>query len=331
VTWYAFSGALAQGLVYGLMALGVFLTFRVLDFPDLTVDGSFPMGAAVSAVLIAKGVNPFVTLPVAITAGMMAGFVTAFLSTKLRILNLLASILTMIALYSINIRIMGKPNIALIDKTTIFDYFHGFKASLTSIGIPGYVMFPILFFVVIAIVKVIIDLFLHTELGMALRATGDNEKMIRAQGVNTHATIMLGVAISNGIVALCGALVAQYQGSADVNMGVGQILAGLASVIVGEALIGELTVFRATLGVILGSIIYKLAIFLALNFDIGNFIYNIAISLSFDVQPETFQKFSITASDLKLITAVLVVFALTFPAVRGKVKIGVFKKGGGGK
>jgi putative ABC transport system permease protein len=310
LSFYALIGALSQGLVYGLMALGVYLTFRVLDFPDLTVDGSFPLGGAVSAVLIINGVNPFLTLPVAVLAGMAAGFVTAFLATKLNILNLLASILTMIALYSINIRIMGKPNIALIGQPTIFDYFHNFREFLTLHGIPGYIMTPILFLLIIVAVKIILDLFLHTEVGLALRATGDNESMIRAQGVNTHFTIMLGVAISNGLVALAGALVAQNQGSADVNMGVGTIVAGLASVIVGEAVIGEMTVFRATMGVIFGSIIYRLSIALALTLRIG--------------------ELHITPSDLKLITAVLVVVALTLPAVRDKVKIGVLKRDIGG-
>jgi len=304
-------GALAQGLVFGLLALGVYLTFRVLDFPDLTVDGSFPLGAAVSAVLIIKGVNPFLTLPVALAAGMTAGFVTAFLSTKLNILNLLASILTMIALYSINIRIMGKPNIALISKTTVFDSFDCMTAFFKAHGIPASVVNPILFLGMIIVVKILLDLFLHTELGLALRATGDNENMIRAQGVNTHSTIMLGVALSNGLVALCGALMAQYQGSADVNMGVGMIVAGLASVIVGEAVLGEMTVFRATLGVVIGSVIYRFAIAFALSLRIG--------------------KIQITPSDLKLITAVLVVIALTLPAVRDKVKVGIVRNGRGGE
>jgi len=311
VTLYAAMGALAQGLVFGLLALGVYLTFRVLDFPDLTVDGSFPLGAAVSAVLIMKGVNPFMTLPVALAAGMAAGFVTAFLATKLNILNLLASILTMIALYSINIRIMGKPNIALINKTTIFDSFDGMTAFFKAHGVPASVVNPILFLVMIILVKILLDLFLHTELGLALRATGDNENMIRAQGVNTHSTIMLGVALSNGLVALCGALMAQYQGSADVNMGVGMIVAGLAAVIVGEAVIGEMTVFRATLGVIIGSVIYRFAIAFALSLRIG--------------------KLQITPSDLKLITAVLVVIALTLPAVRDKVKVGIVRNGRDGE
>jgi putative ABC transport system permease protein len=307
VSFYALMGAVSQGLVYSLMALGVYLTFRVLDFPDLTVDGSFPLGAAVSAVLITHGANPFIVLPAAIAAGMMAGFVTAFLSTKLNILNLLASILTMIALYSINLRIMGRPNISLINKKTVFDHFIGLRDFITSIGIPQYIMVPILFLVVIIVVKIILDFFLHTEVGLALRATGDNPHMIRAQGVNTDFTIMLGVALSNGLVALSGALFAQNQGSADVNMGVGTIVAGLASVIIGEALIGEMTVFRATLGVIIGSIVYRLAIAIALQIKIG--------------------PLQITPSDLKLITAILVVFALTLPVIRSKVKLEVFRKG----
>jgi len=288
------------------MALGVYLTFRVLDFPDLTVDGSFTTGAAVSATLIFRGVDPIATLPIAILAGMCAGFITAFLSTKLKILNLLASILTMIALYSINIRIMGRPNTPLTDKPTLFDHFSRFASFFDKNNIPENII-PVLFFlVVILVVKIIIDFFLHTELGLVLRATGDNENMIRSQGVNTHFTIMLGVALSNGLVALCGALVAQNQGSADVNMGVGTIVAGLASVIIGEAIIGELTVFRATLGVIIGSVIYRLSIALALSLRIGTL--------------------QLTPSDLKLITAILVVFALTYPAIRKKVKIGAFKR-----
>jgi putative ABC transport system permease protein len=172
----------------------------------------------------------------------------------------------------------------------------------------GVALSLVIFTFIVVIIKIVLDLFLHTDLGFALRATGDNENMIRAQGVNTHLTIMLGVALSNGLVALCGALVAQDQGLADVTMGVGTIVAGLASVIIGEALLGEMTVFRATLGVIIGSIIYRLAITFALSLRIGGFV--------------------ISPSDLKLITAILVVFALMFPAVRGKVKIGAFKKGG---
>ena len=312
MTLYAAMGALAQGLGYGLLALGVYLTFRVLDFPDLTVDGSFPLGAAVSAVLIIKGVNPFMTLPVAFAAGMAAGFVTAFLATKLNILNLLASILTMIALYSINIRIMGKPNIALMNKPTVFDTFDGIVAFFETLSVPAVLAVKVVFFlVVIIVVKICLDLYLRTEEGLALRATGDNENMIRAQGVNTHSTIMLGVALSNGLVALCGALMAQHLGSADVNMGVGMIVAGLASVIVGEAVIGEMTVFRATLGVIIGSVIYRFAIAFALSLRIG--------------------KLQISPSDLKLITAVLVVIALTLPVVRDKVKVGIVRNGRGGE
>ena len=307
MSFYALMGAISQGLVYSLMALGVYLTFRVLDFPDLTVDGSFPLGAAVSAVLITHGVSPFLALPVAVAAGMTAGLITGFLSTKLNILNLLASILTMIALYSINLRIMGRPNISLINRKTVFDLFGGLRELIGGMGIPGFVMVPFLFLGVIVVVKICLDLFLHTQLGLALRATGDNPHMIRAQGVNTDFTIMLGVAISNGLVALSGALFSQNQGSADVNMGVGTIVAGLASVIVGEAIIGEMTVFRATMGVVIGSVIYRLAIAIALTIKIGSL--------------------QITPSDLKLITAILVVIALTFPTIRSKIKLDIFRKG----
>ncbi len=292
MSFYAFLGSIEQGLVFAIMSLGVYLTFRVLDFPDLSVDGSFPTGAAVSAVLITKGVNPYLTVIAAIFAGILAGMVTALLNTKLKILNLLAGILTMIALYSVNLRIMGQPNIALLGYDTIFTPFE-------NLGIEQYILTPIIFGIILFVIAVVLIWYLHTDIGLAMRATGNNEKMVKAQGVNPNRMKLYGVGLSNGLVALSGALVAQSQGSADVNMGIGTIVAGLASVILGEALIQSRTVFRAVIGVIIGSIIYRIAIAIALSFRIG----------SFQMNP----------SDLNLMTAIIVTVALVFPGIRKKI------------
>ncbi|NOY45043.1 MAG: ABC transporter permease [Deltaproteobacteria bacterium] len=292
MSFYTFMGALEQGFAYALMALGVYLTFRVLDFPDLTVDGSLPLGAAVSATWITTGGDPYVSIALGVVAGMVAGWVTAFLATKLRILHLLASILTMIALYSVNLRVMGRPNITLLTEPTVF-------APLEGRGLPNHILYPLVFAAVVLVCGVLLWWFLHTELGLALRATGDNPAMITAQGVNTTFTVMLGLALSNGLVALSGALVAQSQGSADVGMGVGTIVAGLASVILGEALVGDGSVGRALIGVVLGSVVYRLAIATALSVRFGDL--------------------ALTPSDLNLITAVLVVVALGVPGLRSKL------------
>ena len=293
MTWFAFLGALEQGFVYGIMVLGVYLTFRVLDFPDLTVDGSLPLGAAVAAVAITRGVNPFLALLFAAGAGFLAGMVTALLNTKLKILHLLASILTMIALYSINIRIMQGPNISLLGVTTVLDPFAG-------LGIPGYIAAPIFFGIVAAIITLAIIWFLNTELGQAVMATGDNPQMITSQGVSTHRIIILGVGLSNALVAFSGALIAQNQGASDVNMGVGTIIAGLASVIVGETVFGRHGIARACFAALLGSVIYRIAIALALGVKWG--------------------KFAFTPSDLNLITALLVILALTFPHLKARLQ-----------
>lgn len=288
---YAFLGSLEQGLVYGLMVLAVYLTFRVLDFPDLTVDGSLPLGAAVSGILIVNGVHPLASLGAALIAGSLAGVVTALLATKLRIMSLLASIITMTALYSINLRIMGRPNLALLNRPTLFDTF-------SALPIPRYLLVPLVCLVIVILWKGLLDLFLHTQLGMALRATGDNPQMIRAQGVSTDNMIILGVGLSNGLVALCGGLVAQSQGFADVGMGIGTIVAGLASVILGESLVGSQTVSRRTLSAICGSLVYRISIAVALSTQVGFL--------------------RLTPSDLNLITAILVVICLTYPLLRDR-------------
>jgi len=285
-------GAIEHGLVFSLMALGVFLTFRALDFPDLSVDGSLPLGAAVSALLITKGYDPFLSVAAAALAGFGAGAITALLNTKLKILNLLAGILTMIGLYSINLRVMGMPNIPLLGYDTVF-------TPLESMGIPPQVASIGLFATFTVLVCVFLVWFFHTDIGLALRATGDNLKMVKAQGVNTDRMIFFGVALSNAFVAMSGALVAQSLGFADVNMGIGTVVAGLASVIVGEAVLSSSTVLKAVVGVVVGSMIYRLAVAYALSVELG------PIKLS--------------PGDLNLITAIIVVIALTFPGVRKKL------------
>jgi len=292
MTWYAALGALEQGLVYGIMVIGVYLTFRILDFPDLTVDGSLPLGAAVSAVAITSGINPYLALLFALVAGFGAGVVTAILNTKFKILHLLASILTMIALYSINIRIMGGPNIALLGADTIFD-------PLIALGVPPHYAGLIIFGCFALVVMMLVVWFLKTELGQAILATGDNPQMITSLGVNTHFIIIIGVGLSNGLVALSGALIAQNQGAADVGMGIGTIIAGLASVIVGETIFGKATIARAIIAAVLGSIVYRLAIALALGIEFGEFTFN--------------------PSDLNLITAILVIGALIAPNIKKRI------------
>ncbi|GGO02571.1 ABC transporter permease [Saccharibacillus kuerlensis] len=273
-------GAIYLGLLYALMALGVYITFRILDFPDLTVDGSFTTGAATAAVMISHGISPWISSLTAILAGMAAGACTGLLHTKGKINGLLSGILMMIALYSINLRILGMPNVSIMGENTVLDTFP-----------------PIPFMIIVVLVfKLVLDAFLKTDLGLALRATGDNKRMIRSFGANTDNTTILGISLSNGLVALSGALIAQQSSFADATSGIGMIVIGLASVIIGEALFGAKTVFRATLAVVLGSIVYRIVISLALQIK------------------------GFETSDLKLITAVIVIIALVFPTVRSAIK-----------
>lgn len=294
MTFYAILGALEQGLVYGIMALGVYITFRVLDFPDLSVDGTFPLGASVAAICIVNGTNPYLASFYAFWAGVIAGFVTGVLNTKFRILNLLSGILVMIGLYSVNIRVMGQPNTALLGYDTVFTPFE------TYFGVERFIVTPVFFLAVIILLILLMVWFLHTDVGLNMRATGDNPKMVRAQGVNDDFMVMLGLALSNGLVALSGSFVAQSQGSADVNMGIGTIVAGLASVILGEAFFEGRTVIRSILAVIVGSILYRFAIAIALSFRIG--------------------EFQLNPSDLNLITAVIVTVALISPSIKKFIK-----------
>jgi len=273
--------AIDLGFIYGLMALGVYLTFRVLDFPDLTVDGSFTTGAAVGASLIIAGQSPWLATASGAAAGGVAGLVTGLLHTKGRINPLLAGILTQIALYSINLRIMGKANLPLLRTETLLSGLRddGLLGTWTSVAVFG----------LVAVVFIVaLDWFLNTDLGLALQATGDNERMIRAQGVSTDFTKTLGLAVSNALVGLSGALIAQYQGFADIGMGIGLIVAGLASVIIGQALITSRRFIFATFAVVLGSVVYRLVIQLALGVGFN-------------------------PNDMKLVSALLVIAALLLP------------------
>ena len=276
--------SLEQGLAYGLVALGIVITFRILAFPDLTVDGSFPLGAAVVARLITEGVPPVYSIIVAVICGFMAGCCTGLLNTKLKINSLLAGILMMTILYSVNLRIMGRSNIQLLTVNTLL-------TPLENLDINRFIPIIAFFFLVTLCIKFLTDMFLHTQIGFAMRATGDNEQMIRTLGVNTDNMTVLGLGISNGFVALSGALVAQDQGFSDVGMGIGMIVAGLASIIIGEALFGKKTVQRMTLAAIVGSIIYKFIISLGLRLGLA-------------------------PTDLKMATGVMVILALGIPALR---------------
>ena len=276
--------SLEQGLAYGLVALGIVITFRILSFPDLTVDGSFPLGAAVVARLIVEGVPPVYGILLSIMAGFVAGCCTGVLYTKLKINSLLAGILMMTVLYSFNLRIMGKSNIQLLTVDT-------FLTPLETLPVNRFIPIIAFFLVVSFGVKILTDLFMHTQLGFAMRATGDNEQMIRALGVNTDNTTILGLGISNAFVALSGALVAQDQGFADVGMGIGMIVAGLASIIIGEAILGKHTVQRMTLAALIGSFLYKEII---------------SIGLRLGLAP----------TDLKLATGIMVILALGIPALK---------------
>ena len=298
----AVQGAASQGILWGIMALGVFITFKVLDFPDLTVDGSFALGGAVGSVLVCMNIDPLIALLAAFVAGSLAGAVTALLHTKLKIPGILAGILTMIALYSVNIRIMGKANIPLLGVTTLMSRvaeLTGADKTLSSL-ISG-VSFS-------AAIIALLYWFFGTELGSVIRATGTNEQMIRAQGVNTENMKLIGLALANGLTALSGALVAQSQGYADVGMGVGAIVIGLASIIIGDVIFGHRIAFWYTLaGVVLGSVTYRIIIALVLQLGMKS-------------------------TDLKLLTACLVALSLAIPVVKAnymqKKRLKMRQKGG---
>ena len=280
-------GSVSQGLLWSILAIGVYITYKILDYADLTTEGSYPLGAAVAAQLILSGANPFVATFISMLAGMAAGFVTGFLNTKLKIPSLLAGILSMTGLYSVNLRIMGKANLPLLKQDTVISVVSkmGFDTS-TAVFVVG--------IVAVLVVILILWWFFGTEKGFAIRATGDNSNMIRALGVNTNSMVILGLVISNGLIALSGGIMAQYNGYADVGMGTGTIVIGLASVIIGEVLFGHSSIIRSLFAVVLGSILYRIII---------------AFVLSKGLVP----------TDLKLLSSVLLAVCLSLPLIKEKI------------
>lgn len=293
----AMQGALSQGVLWGLMALGVYITFRILDIADLTVDGSFATGGAVCAVCVVNGVDPILALLLATIAGTVAGFVTGFLHTKCEIPAILAGILTQIGLYSINLRIMGRSNTPLLKSETLFKNISemtGLSSTWTAL---------IIGIIVSVVIVAILYWYFGTEIGSAIRATGNNEQMVRALGVNTSVTKILGLMIGNALISLSGALVTQSQGYADIKMGIGAIVIGLASIVIGEVIFGQKGnfAFRLT-SIIVGSIIYRIIVAIVLQMGMNT-------------------------DDLKLLTAILVAIALSVPVLISKRnQVAMYKK-----
>ncbi|MEH0147048.1 ABC transporter permease [Corynebacterium sp. Q4381] len=281
-------GALELGVLYGVMALGVYLTFRVLNFADLTVDGSFTAGGGTAAALIIAGANPVTATAAGFAIGCLAGVITGLLHTKGGIDSLLAGILTQIGFWSINLRIMGGANLPLLRQDTVF-------TPLRERGLLGNWAGVAVLAVSVLVLALIVHWFLTTDLGLSIRATGDNGPMITSFGVSTDATKILTLALSNGLVGLAGALVAQYQGFADISMGIGLIVVGLASVIVGQAIFGQRRLLQAILAVVAGAVIYRLIIFAALQLGLN-------------------------PNDMKLVSALLVIAALLIPRFTVKEK-----------
>lgn len=286
--------ATAQGLLWGMMALGIFITYRILDLPDMTAEGSFPLGAAVCAQLIISGMHPLAATAVAFLIGSLAGAITGFLITKAHIPGLLAGILTMTGLYSINLRIMKRANLSLLGKAKLTDFFN-------RLNLPN--QFDTIFMGLILVVLIItlLVLFFKTEIGQAVIATGDNEKMARSLGISTNQTKMIGLMLSNGLVAAAGALIAQDNGYADISMGIGTIVIGLASVIIGEVVFGNLSFVHRLICVILGAIIYR---------------FIIMFVLLIGLQP----------NDLKLISAFILAICLALPSIRTRFNLNFFHK-----
>ena len=277
-------GALSLGLLWSIITIGVYLTYRILAIADLTVEGSIVMGAAIAAFTITRGFNPFFAILLAFLGGLGAGLITGLLHTKLKIPSLLAGILTMIALYSINLRIMGRANISLLRVGTAYTVFENMGMNHMSAVI-------VLGLIFVGGLTAVLYWFFGTEIGCAIRATGDNPQMARAQGINTNTTIILGLMISNGLVATGGALIAQSQSFADVQMGIGSIVIGLASVIIGEVLFGKRNFYVRLLSLALGAITYRVIIAIVL-------------------------RLGMPANDLKLFTAITVAVALSLPVFR---------------
>ena len=289
--------AIGQGLLWATLGIGLFLTFRILDFPDMTVEGTFPLGAAMGVTLIAQGMNPLLASLIAALAGALAGLVTGLLYTKGRVPILLAGILTMTAIYSVNLRIMGQANRSLLGVTTIFSGMGLNKLSANMSAV-------LVGMIVIAIITGMIAIFLQTELGQAFIVTGDNETMARSLGINTDRMTILGLMLSNALIAFGGSLVAQNNGFADVNMGIGIIVVALASIIIGEVTYGgELSLTNRLVTIIIGSILYR-------------FVLVIVLAIGF------------SANDLNLFSAVILGLALISPQLRRSLHLEkVIKKG----
>lgn len=291
ITWI---GALELGLIYALVALGVLISYKILDFPDLTADGSFPLGGGVCVLCILNNIDPWLATLCGMLAGSMAGMITASLHIGFKIEKLLASILMMIALYSINLRIMGKPNVSLLGDPTVYDSLSA------SDDLQLAIVRLLIALLVVVIAKLLFDLFFATETGLAIRATGTNPRMAKAQGIAIHKMTLLGMAVSNGLIALAGALYVQSNGGFDISIGVGTIVIGLAAVIIGEAIFSVKRMIWLTTAVIIGSILYRCFIALALNNESLN-------GIGFGPQ------------DLNLITALLIVAVLVVPKFKQKL------------
>ncbi|MCT8785376.1 ABC transporter permease [Glaesserella parasuis] len=290
VTWI---GALELGLIYALVALGGLISYKILDFPDLTADGSFPLGGGVCVLCILHHIDPWIATLCGMFAGAVAGMITASLHIGFKIEKLLASILMMIALYSINLRIMGSPNVSLLGEATIYDVM----TAQDDVQLAMVRLLMAIFVVIIA--KLIFDLFFATQIGLAVRATGTNPRMAKAQGIAINKMTLLGMAISNGLIALAGSLYVQSNGGFDISIGVGTIVIGLAAVIIGEAIFSAKRIICLTAAVIIGSILYRFFIALALN-------------------NETLSGIGFGPQDLNLITALLVVAVLALPKFKHK-------------
>lgn len=280
-------GAISLGLLWAVMTIGVYITYRILDIADLTVEGSIAMGAAIAAFQIYNGMNPFLATLLALIGGMLAGLVTGLLHTRLKIPALLSGILTMISLYSINLRIMGKANVSLLRIDTVYTTMQKFGLNQSN----AVMLFG---FICVILIVCILYWFFGTEIGSAIRATGNNPQMARAQGINTNNAITLGLVISNGLVALSGALIAQSQSFADVQMGIGSIVIGLASVIIGEVIFNSKNFFGRLISLILGAITYRIIIALVI-------------------------RMGMPANDLRLFTAVTVAVALSLPTIKSSI------------
>jgi len=304
-------GSTTIGLILALLALGIFISFRIFDFPDITAEGSFTFGASTAAALIVGGANPLLASLAAFIAGAVAGAVTGIIHTKFKINPLLAGILVMTALYSVNLHVMGKSNMPMLNEKTVFTWIENLSDTVSGVGARTLIigwdvatkdLWLLLFcFLTIVFFSLLLWWFFKTNIGTAMRATGDNDQMIRALGVNTKAMIIIGIALSNGFIALSGAMLAQYQGFADVQMGIGMMVWGLASVIIGEAIINDSSLGSVIIGAVLGSVLFRLLV---------------AIALRWGLNP----------NDLKIITALFVFIALILPGLMKNKKKLTFKR-----